>query len=238
MSYVSRMPAANRLLASLSAEDGSYIASLTRTQHLPQGRILSSASAAATDLWFPHSGAIALITTDASGRSVQTGLIGREGCVGLQALFGEKPPMPEAVVQIHGAMSAISANHLLTFLDARPHLRIALSRFLYGLSTQALQTIACNRLHSLLSRCCRWLLLMQDEAENNDLMVTQEMLATSLGSGRPRVNLLLASLERDGILRRHRGRIHLLNRYGLERHSCECYQLIRGASELLVDASG
>jgi CRP-like cAMP-binding protein len=107
-----------------------------------------------------------------------------------------------------------------------------LSAFLHGLSVQSFQTIACNRLHNLLSRCCRWLLTMQDKAKSNDIPLTQEGLATLLGGGRPRVNRLLAVLEKDGVLRRHRGRIHLLRRADLERHSCECYRLIRNATEL------
>jgi CRP-like cAMP-binding protein len=174
------------------------------------------------------------VTTDASGRSVQTGIVGREGCVGLEALFGNGRPAADAVVQIEGAMSVVSAAHLRTALDTRPRVQAALSTFLHALSAQSLQTIACNRLHNLCARCCRWLLTMQDKAKSNDLPLTQEGLATLLGGGRPRVNRLLATLERDGILRRYRGRIHVLRRAGLEQYTCECYRLIRDASALLI----
>jgi CRP-like cAMP-binding protein len=226
-------PGSNGLLAGLPPEDGGHLASLSRIEHPPHGRILTSPFEPGTGVWFPHTGAIALITTDASGRSVQTGLIGREGCVGLEGLFGERRSAPEAVVQIEGVMSVISAPHLKAAFNARPQVRIALSNFLYTLSAQSLQTIACNRLHSLLSRCCRWLLTFQDKAESDNISITQEDLATLIGSGRPRVNVLLATLEKDGILRRSRGCIHLLTRAGLEWHTCECYNLACDPSELL-----
>jgi CRP-like cAMP-binding protein len=233
MSHASRNSGSNGLLASLPPEDGARLASFSRIEHPPQGRILTSVSEPGTDVWFPHTGAIALTTTDVSGRIVQTGIIGREGCVGLQAVLGGGPALTDAVVQIEGTMSVIPVGQLRIVMEARPRLQIAVSKFLYGLSAQSQQTIACNRLHSLESRCCRWLLLMQDKAKSDDLWVTQENVATLVGSGRPRVNQVLSKLEKDGILRRHRGCIHLLTRAGLEHHSCECYRRVRDASELL-----
>jgi len=231
MLYALHSPATNRLLASLPPDDGAHLAAFLRVERPPQGRILIGSSEPALDVWFPHSGAIALITTDSAGRSVQTGMVGREGCVGLEALFGDGRPAADAVVQIEGAMSVISSAHLRTALDKRPSVLITLAKFLQRSSAQATQTIVCNRLHSLLSRCCRWLLTMHDNANGDDIPFTQEGLATLLGGGRPRVNLLLATLQQQGILRRHRGRIQVLTRAGLERFSCECYYLVRDVAE-------
>jgi CRP-like cAMP-binding protein len=190
------------------------------------------------DIWFPHTGVVALIATDASGRSVQTGLVGREGGVGLEALFGETAPLPDSVVQIEGAMSILPASALRRALSERPAIQGALSQFLYGLSAQSLQTIACNRLHSLIARCCRWLLTLQDRAGCDDLPLTQENLAMLLGGGRSRVNVLLARLERHGLVRRRRGRIRLTGRAGLEAQSCECYRSGRPAGEVTEVRAG
>ncbi len=231
MSQAIRDLSANRLLTSLPPADSAYLAAASRIEYPPQGRVLTRASQPGSDIWFPLTGAIALITSDAHGRSVQTGLIGQEGCVGLEGVFGERRVTPDAVVQITGEMSVIPLVHLRTLLDDRPPVQAAVSRFLCGMAMQSLQTIACNRLHSLIARCCRWLLTLQDKTKSNDLPITQENLAALLGGGRPRVNLILARLENDGILRRHRGRIHLLNRAGLERNTCECYRLVRDAFE-------
>ena len=189
--------------------------------------MLSSRAEPATEIWFPLAGVIALTITDNEGRSVQTGLVGPEGCVGLETLFSGTPALADAEVQVSGDMSVIPAAHLRSALEARPALQAAFSRFLYGLSAQSLQTVACNRLHNLESRCCRWLLMVQDRTRDDDLPLTQESLATMLGSGRPRINGLLATLEQNGLVRRYRGRIRLLSRPGLERRACECYRLLR-----------
>jgi CRP-like cAMP-binding protein len=231
MLYALHSPASNRLLASLPTQDSTHLAAFLRTERPPQGCILIGASEPVIDVWFPHSGAIALITTDAAGRSVQTGMVGREGCIGLQALLGDAKSAADAVVQIEGAVSVISAAHLRTALDRLPSVLITLARFLQRSSVEATQTIVCNRLHSLLSRCCRWLLTLHDHANGDDLPITQEGLAALLGGGRPRVNLLLATLQQQGIVRRHRGRIQVMTRAGLERYSCECYHLIRDVAE-------
>jgi CRP-like cAMP-binding protein len=227
MSYATREVTQNRLLASLPREDAGYLASVSRSERPVQGRTLASRSAPANEIWFPHGGAVALIATDATGRSVQTGLIGREGGVGLEAIFGGTASLPDSVVQIEGPMSVIPADALRCALFERPAIQAALLQFLYGLTAQSLQTIACNRLHDLLSRCCRWLLTLHDRVALDDLPLTQENLATLLGSGRPRINALLAVLEEKGLIRRQRGRIRLVTQSGLEAHACECYNATR-----------
>jgi CRP-like cAMP-binding protein len=230
MSHTSRKPRGNRLLGGLSREDNDYLASVSRIEHAPQGRVLTSRSEPGTEVWFPHTGAIALTTTDETGRSVQTGIVGREGCVGVDALFDSSPPLSDATIQVEGDMSVISAKQFRTAVNTRPRIQRALTKFLHGLAAKSLQTIACNRLHSLRARGCRWLLTIQDTLESDISPLTQEDLATLLGSGRPRVNLLLAELEKGGSVRRHRGRIQVLMRGALERDACECYRLFRDVS--------
>jgi CRP-like cAMP-binding protein len=233
MSYSIRSAGGNTLLASLPPLDEAYLASISRIVHPPRGRILTARSVAGSDVWFPHTGVVALTATDEAGRSVQTGVIGPEGCVGLQALFGSTAPLPDAVVQIEGTMSLMSASQFKFALSERPAIQVALSRFLFSLSVQSLQTVACNRLHTLSSRCCRWLLTMQDAAASDDLPLTQENLAVLLGSGRPRITRMLATLEQTGLLRRRRGGIRLPSRAALEANSCECYRVVRRISESL-----
>ena len=191
-----------------------------------QGRVLSSRSDPADEVWFPVTGVIALLVADDDGRQVQTGVVGPEGCVGLEMLFPETPALGEAMIQVAGEMSVIPAGLLRLAAEARPAIQTALSRFLYELSAQSLQTVACNRLHSLDARCCRWLLMLQDRTGDSDLPLTQECLATMLGSGRPRINSLLALLEQGGLVQRFRGRVRLVDRAGLKRRACECYRLI------------
>jgi CRP-like cAMP-binding protein len=222
----------NTLLASfLAADDGALISTM-RLESPPRGQVLSSRTEPATEVWFPVSGIIGLSITDQQGRTVQTGMVGQEGCVGLETVYTEAPPLADATVQITGEMLVIQAAHLRAALDGRPAVQAALSQFLYELSAQSLQTIACNRLHSLEARCCRWLLMMQDRTGVDELPLTQEALATILGSGRPRINELLAALELDGLVRRYRGRIRLSIRSGIERRACECYRLLNHAPKV------
>jgi CRP-like cAMP-binding protein len=212
----------NRLLAGLQAADRALLAPAFRIERLSPNHLLSSRIDPVTDIWFPHSGVIALSITDNQGRTVQTGVVGREGCVGLENMFLHTPLMADASVQIAGEMSVISAPSLRSAIRVRPSIQIALALFLFALSAQSLQTTACNRLHTLEERGCRWLLMMRDRTDEDDLPLPQESLAAMLGSGRPRINVLLAALEQHGLIQRYRGRIRLLNRSGLEGRACEC----------------
>jgi CRP-like cAMP-binding protein len=217
----------NWLLASLPGEDAAYLIGAARSERPPQGFTVGSRSEPATEVWFPNAGILALSITDHEGRTVQTGLVGQEGCVGLETMYAHTPALADAVVQVSGDMSVIPAALLRSALETRPLIQATFSRFLYYLSAQSLQTVACNRLHSLEARCCRWLLMIQDRTGEDDVPLTQESLATMLGSGRPRINGLLAMLEVDGLMRRYRGRIRLMSRASLEGRACECYRWAR-----------
>ena len=227
MAHTVRLRDGNRLLASLPTPDWDYLASAMRVEHPPRGRILSSRSERPTDIWFPHSGVVALGTTDADGHGTQPAFIGSEGCVGVETLLDQAPNLADATVQIEGDISVIAAARFRSALKARPPIREAVQKYLYALSAQFLQTTACDRLHTLERRCCRALLLMQDGPGMDELALTQESLAALLGCGRPRINGVLGSLERKGLLRREHGRITLLRRTGLEERSCDCYQIVR-----------
>lgn len=217
----------NKLIESLPPDDAARLGSIARLVHPGRGSVLSSRSEPATELWFPHGGLIALTTADASGRSVQTGVVGSEGCAGLGALFPRSAPLPDAIVQIEAPMLVVHAAQLRPMLAERPAVQTAMAYFLYNLAIQSLQNIACNRLHGLRARCCRWLLTIGDRSSSNDLPLTQETFATLLGSGRPRVNGVLAALENQGLVRRRRGGIRLIDRPALEAESCACYRLSR-----------
>jgi CRP-like cAMP-binding protein len=236
-SHARHVARVNKLLAALPAQEGRFLASVLRSERPPQGQVLTSRTEPATEIWFPGTGVIALSVTDDEGRSVQTAVVGPEGCVGLEAVFGWTPGLADSTVQVAGEMSVIQAAHLRSAIESNAVVHAAFTRFLFDLAAQSLQTTACNRLHSLEARCCRWLLMMQDRTGGDDLPLTQESLATMLGSGRPRINGLLAMLELNGLLRRYRGRIRLLSRSGLERRACECYRWLRFTPKILRDGS-
>lgn len=210
----------NELLSHLPAADYDHLARLTRLERQPQGAVLRGG-----EVWFPHSAVVALTTVDAQGRAVQGGLIGRDGCAGAEAVLAPGLLLPDPVVQIGGLLSVVSAPRLAEAMTLRPALRKVLLVFLYGLAVRSIRTIACNRLHSLLARCCRWLLALQDLTASAELRVTQESLSLLLGSGRPRVNQLLRTLQEQRLVRLQRGAVRILDRAGLGRSACACYQI-------------
>jgi CRP-like cAMP-binding protein len=222
MSNSSRTVGGNKLVAKLSIEDAEFLAGVSRTEHVSAGRILNG-----RQVWFPHSGLIALTITDQAGRSAQVGLVGSEGCLGLKAAFDAPTLVADAVVQIGGTMLTAPASVLRESWDDRPSLQAALSGWLVCMAAQATRTIACNRVHNLSSRTCRWLLTMRDRAGREDLPITQESLAQLLGGGRPRINRLLASLEAENLVSLRRGHIILANRPELEARACECYSTVK-----------
>jgi CRP-like cAMP-binding protein len=217
----------NKILASLPVADNAFLSAAIRIERPPSGFVLSTRAEPSTEVWFPMAGVVALSFTDTEGRTAQTGIIGPEGCIGCETLLHRASAMADAAVQVAGEMSVIPAAILRTAFESRPAVRAAFTHFFCLLATQSLQTVACNRLHSLEARCCRWLLMIQDRTGDDELQLTQESLATMLGGGRPRINGLLAALEQDGLLRRYRGRIRLLSRRGLKARACECYRLTR-----------
>lgn len=218
MSYSKRTSLRNTLLAQLSPEDASALAASSRTEHAAVGRALTG-----QEVWFPHTCLISLTWTDVAGRTVQTGLVGPEGCLGLQAAFRVPDPVPDATVQIEGTMSVVQASVLRDAFVKRPSLQVALSEWLVWMAMQPLRVVACNQLHDLFARTCRWLLTMRERSGSDNLPVTQETLAQLLGGGRPRINQLLSSMEADGLLVRRRGGIQLMNLPALEGRACDCY---------------
>lgn len=209
-----------------------FLAPALRTERPKQGHVLTSRAEPGTEVWFPTTGVVALTATGNEGRTVQTGVVGPEGCAGVETLFGGTPGLADAIVQVPGEMAVISAAHLRAAFDVRPAIQTVLFRFLCELAAQSLQTVACNRMHPLDARCCRWLLMMWDRIGDDDLPLTQENLATILGSGRPRINSLLQVLEQHGLLRRYRRRIRLLSRPALEQRACECYRPLHNAQNV------
>lgn len=214
--HPNRVVTVNRLLPGIPAEDMAFLAPALRTEHTKQGHALTSRAEPATEIWFPTTGVVALTATGNEGRTVQTGVIGPEGCAAVETLFGGTLGLADAIVQVPGEMAVISASHLRTACGVRPAIQTVLFRFLCELTAQSLQTVACNRMHMLDARCCGWLLMMRDRTCDDDLPLTQENLATIPGSGRPRINSVSQVLEQQGLLRRYPGRVRLLSRTGLE----------------------
>ena len=160
--------------------------------------------------------------------TIEVGVIGKDGMVGIPILLGDDIAFGEAIVQMAGDAMRMSSRALKEELK-RGHsaLRIQLLLYTRKLMKQVAQTAACNRLHTIEKRLSRWMLMSRDRMETDELPLTQEFISNMLGTRREGVSTAAAVLQRRGLIRYSRGHISILDRKGLEAFSCECYRAIQ-----------
>jgi CRP-like cAMP-binding protein len=177
--------------------------------------------------YFPNSGVISLVVAVSDGKTVEVGIVGREGFIGAPLAGGLKKSPHRSLVQMPGDGYRIRANVLQELLPSTPKLRTLLTRYALVQSMQLAQTAACNRLHSLEQRLARWLLMSHDRANSHTLTMTHERLASLLGTDRPSVSGVAGSFQKLGIIAYKRGGVEILSRRKLKEVACECYQVIQ-----------
>lgn len=182
-------------------------------------------------VYFPHRGVISLLSVMNDGSAIETSTVGRESAVGLLAGLSPLQSFSRVVGQTNGFLSRIPANRLRSLATSRPKLRDVILRHCDALLAHAQQSVACNALHDVEERFCRWVLTCHDRMEGDELAVTQEMLAAMLGVQRTTVTQVAGMLQEAGLIRYQRGRVLVLDRPGLERRACECYQAVRRHAE-------
>ena len=153
--------------------------------------------------------------------------IGREGCSGVQAIFGAKTSSVRLLVQIPGNAAKMSRAAFARAMESMPSFRNLMSAYIHAFLEQVLVSAACNGAHSLKQRLARWLLTMCDRGDDDALQITQNLLAEMLGVQRPTVTNAARELERAGLIARGRRQVTILDRQGLTKASCECYRLVR-----------
>lgn len=175
---------------------------------------------------FVERGIASLIQTMRDGRVVEIGAIGIEGASGINALFDGNKAILECVIQVPGEAFSLDASVLKTLIAADPELNTLLHAYQSLSISQIAQTAACNRLHTLEARCCRWLLTAHDSAGGDTFPLTHEFLSMMLGVRRPGVSLAANGLQQAGLIRYSRGKVTIVDRKGLEAEACECYDTI------------
>ena len=194
---------------------------------LDSHKILHEAHETLQYAYFPNDGLLSLVVVFAEGKTVEAGIVGKEGVVGIPAIAGlTRSPLRE-VVQITGKGWRVPVSRLRELLVEAGELRSQLQRFSVLLGLQMAQTAGCNRLHDVEQRLARWLLMAQDRVSAAALPITHDFLATMLGTDRPSVSLAAGTLQKANIIEYSRGSVRILNRTELERTSCECYDVIR-----------
>jgi CRP-like cAMP-binding protein len=223
----------NHILNGLSSQFNEFRARLNAVP-LPVGMALYEAHETPKFAHFLTSGIASVVTTMQDGGSVETGMWAREGLAECMHLSGSDRVPSRCFMQMGGSALRMPYADLVRDVDSLEPLRAAINR---SIQTQALilgQLVACNRLHEVEERLARWLLMLQDRTQGDELLITQEFLAEMLGSRRTTVTLAAGALQRIGLIEYQRGRVHILNRERLESAACECYPVIRKLSNGLV----
>jgi CRP-like cAMP-binding protein len=217
----------NRFLATLPPHDFSLLAPHLRPIALKRGVILHDVGEEIAHVCFPYSGMVSLVAVMQSRATVETATIGRSGVIGASAGLGARWTFARAIVQLPGAAAWISASRFHAAANESRAIRDLLVRYNDLLLAQIQQSVACNALHTLEARLCRWLLQAHDSVDGDVIPLTQGFLAQMLGVRRTTVTIAARLLQRAGLIRYRRGHIQIVARPTLEELSCECYAAVR-----------
>jgi CRP-like cAMP-binding protein len=194
---------------------------------LPQYEILHEPAEKIDFAYFLNEGMTSIVALSSDGRSVEVGIVGKEGMVGLPLMMSLQRGSFRAIMQMPGSGVRIPTRIFLDLLTSLPTLQSLLGKFALMHGMQTAQLAACNRLHDIDQRLVRWLLMCQDRVDSQSLPLTHEFLAQMLGTGRPSVSLAAGVLEEAGLIENLRGVVRVLNRKNLEAAACECYGVIQ-----------
>ncbi|HEY0405555.1 MAG TPA: Crp/Fnr family transcriptional regulator [Pyrinomonadaceae bacterium] len=220
----------NHILAALSEEEYQHLLSQAEQVSLRQQQILCSSGDPIKHLYFPLTAVFALVATMKDGSTVEVGVIGSEGMVGISAFWGVPVVPHQVVVLMPGEAIKMPAEALKKALDHDGgHLHDLLLRYTHALVAHISQTAACNQLHKLDARLARWLLVSHDRARSDEFPLTQEFIAQMMGIRRAGVTEAAGRLRQQGLLNYSRGHVAILDRQGLEAIACECYEIVRQA---------
>lgn len=216
----------NRFLAALPPSIADHIASRLKPMMLKRGSVLEHIGDDTKYLYFPTRGLISLVKVMRNGQTAEVSVIGPEGVVGIYALYGMPEAQFEIVVQLDGDCHQLRVADLRSELNTSGLRRLVLSYTNFVINRFG-QSIACNRLHNMRQRCCRWLLTAGDSARSPKINITHEFLAMIMGVHRPALSKILGTMQRQHIIRNQRSAIEILDRTALVRGACECYQTLK-----------
>ena len=226
-SLITRQQQGSRFLATLPPHDFSLLAPHLRTVALEHRTFLHDVGEEIERVYFPHSGMVSLVAVMRDGTTVETATVGRAGVIGTSAGLGARSAVSRAIVQLPGTAAWVSAAKFHAVANQSQAMRDLIVRHNDLLLAQVQQSVACNALHALEARLCRWLLQTHDCTDGGPMPLTQEFLSQMLGVRRTTVTIAAQLLQKAGLIVYRRGHIQILDRAALEDISCECYKVIR-----------
>ncbi len=224
----------NQLLSALSKEEYERLLPNLESVSLPLKQIIYAPNQIIEYVYFPTNGIISLVNVTENGGIVEAATVGNEGMVGIPLLLGGDEMIGQAMVQVAGDAVRMKADIFKREVTPGSTLHNLLLRYTLALMTLISQSVACNSLHSVEQRCCRWLLICQDRVKSDSFELTQEFLAQMLGVQRPTVSGVATTLQQAGLIRYSRGKMTIRDRRSLEATSCECYGIVKQEFERLL----
>jgi len=224
----------NQLIALLPQREQARLLAIADPVPLELGAVLCDPGEPTRHVYFPRDCFISLVTAIGGKPVLEVGMVGREGMLGAQLALGVVTSPLHALVQGAGIAMRIETRPFLRELAQSNALRKVLNRYVYVLMAQLALSASCTRFHSVGTRLARWLLLSQDRAHSDNFHLTHEFLAYMLGVRRVGITRAASDLQRDGIIRYHRGEITVLDRPALEKQACSCYAADRLAYDRLL----
>jgi CRP-like cAMP-binding protein len=192
------------------------------------GRALQEHGAPVTDVYFPNGGVFSVTNEMRDGALVEVATVGIEGMLGIGVFLGDRSGAGRTFQQVpDGPFPSMTVRRFVKESATPGPFREVLALYAQANLLQIMQGTACNALHDVKQRCCRWLLQTQDRVSSQEFLLKQEFLAIMLGVQRSTVTLVMGTLQESGLITTRYGRIRILKRRKLENASCECYEVIR-----------
>ena len=230
-------PLQNCLLAALPPEVQERLFPLLELTRLPLGKVLYESGDTLRHVYFPTDSIVSLLYTMQNGASGEISVVGNEGVVGVSLFMGGESTSSRALVQSAGSAYRLTGDRMKDEFRRHGEMLEVLLRYTQSLITQMTQTAACNRHHSIDEQMARWLLLSLDRLTGNKMKMTQQLIANMLSVSCARVTEVASKLQKLGVIRYQSGLIQVLNRRTLEKLSCECYAVVRGETDRLLDCA-
>lgn len=217
----------NQILLQLPLKERGMLLPKLELVRLKTHHVLHEPGDTLKSAYFCNTGLISILSVFPDGKSVEVGLIGREGFVGVPLVAGFRTTPTRAVAQIEATAFRVDGETLMLILKQCPQLERQLQQFSQILAMQVTQIAACNRLHEVDERLARWLLMSADRIGSDSVPLTQEFLAQMLGTRRSSVTVAAGILEKAGLIAHSRGETEIIDRPKLEEAACECYGIMQ-----------
>jgi Crp-like helix-turn-helix domain len=226
----------NLLLAALSDEERERLSPYLKKIVLDFQQVLIEPNEEITDIYFPYDAITSTLQEMGDGDSVETGLMGIEGFVGVQLWLGARTTPSRTVVQVAGEAHHMSAADFIRHVrGANSPLNSLCGKYAHAFLVMTSQIAACNRLHPVNERLCRWLKLVHNRIRRDNFPIRQEFIAMMLGVHRPTVSTAANMLQQAGLIKYSRGQMQILDAEGLRNGSCECLEIMERQFEKIFE---